>query len=225
MTKNSEPVHVPSLPPEAFTGLIDEGALVIDTRSADKFCDAFIPGAVWVADPQTALQIIDSDRKVILVTEKGREAAVLQSYLDAGFSAVSASLAGGMSAWQRDGFDIDMLISVDPEELEIDLKYSAVLVLDAREASLRANGKVEGALDIDLAQWHEQSEELPTDKSIYLYSETGKTSLTLASLMKRAGFQRVYQVEGGMQEILKTQIPIHKPGRKKGPAQKPHEHE
>jgi rhodanese-related sulfurtransferase len=80
-------------------------------------------------------------------------------------------------------------------------KSSAGTVIDVRTAGEMAQGKIEGALDIDYysPNFLDQVSQLPKDQELYLYCAVGARSEEAARLLVQQGFTKVYHLQGGIQ--------------------------
>ncbi|MEX0889962.1 MAG: rhodanese-like domain-containing protein, partial [Balneolaceae bacterium] len=63
--------------------------------------------------------------------------------------------------------------------------------LDVRNITEYQQGHVEGAIQIAYTRLLERTEELPMEKPIYLYCQSGARSATATALLKRQGFDVV----------------------------------
>ena len=62
-----------------------------------------------------------------------------------------------------------------------------------------ALGAIEGALTIPLAELPRRLDEVPADRPVVVYCASGSRSSTAASLLRRAGRERVSDLIGGYQ--------------------------
>lgn len=88
------------------------GAAIIDVREQSEWVQGHIPGATWIPRSYLELRIEDAvperEREVILYCAGGtRSALAARSLRELGYDNVS-SMAGGFSAWKREGYGFDM---------------------------------------------------------------------------------------------------------------------
>src|SRR5258706_3118085 len=110
-----------------FKNKMKEEVIVIDTREATVFTQGFIPGSVFIGlegrFAEWAGSILSFEQRMILVTEKGKEEETIVRLARVGFDKVEGYLKGGFEAWKKAGENIDMIIDIEADEMEMDLKY------------------------------------------------------------------------------------------------------
>jgi rhodanese-related sulfurtransferase len=90
--------------------LRDEGALVLDVRQPDEWATGHVPGATLIplGELEGRTAELPRDRTIVVICRSGnRSAQGRDVLLAAGFDAVT-SVAGGMTAWQGAGLDVDV---------------------------------------------------------------------------------------------------------------------
>lgn len=92
----------------------------------------------------------------------------------------------------------DAGIDLTKEEFSKDMRR--VQIIDVREKADFDQAHILGARNIPLSQLKMRTEELRRDKPVYLY-EKGEMFARQASLvLKKAGFDEIYRLEGGFEE-------------------------
>ncbi len=198
-----------------FTEHRHEGALVIDSRSPDEFEKGFIPKsynfglngqyAIWAAT------LIELNRPILLVTEKGKEEESIVRLSRVGFDNIIGYLEGGFEAWAKEGKRYDMIISVDPEEFALDYKHDQINVLDVRKPTEFENGHIEGAEPVSLQDIHQKMDGLSKEETYYVHCAGGYRSMIAASILKANGFHNIKNVHGGYGKIKETNVPVVQP--------------
>ncbi|QDU66106.1 MBL fold metallo-hydrolase [Engelhardtia mirabilis] len=188
---------------EEVVRLANAGAQLVDLREADEFAAGFLRGSLDIGlsgkFATWAGYVLDLEAPIILVgdREQVEEAAVrlgrvgldqLAGYLDGGFEGVlEPELVGRFErlcvAGLRTALNSDQ----------------APFLVDVRTASEFAEGHLDGALNIPLNHIEEQLDEIPRDRDVVLLCRSGYRSALGASLLLRAGFDRVRDLQGGMQ--------------------------
>jgi len=204
-----------------FEKLANEGITIIDTRNPSEFELGFIPKSINVGlDGQFAIwaaTLIDIKTPVALVCEPGKENEAILRLARTGFENAKGYLNGGFASWQKANKPVDMIISVEPEELEMDYKHGKIEVLDVRKPSEYEDGHIKDAQLITLQDLEKNVGKLSKDADYYIHCAGGYRSMIAASILKAHGFNRVRNVYGGFGKIKLTGIPLES----KKPAPKP----
>ena len=78
-----------------------------------------------------------------------------------------------------------------------ELSKGEVYILDVRENSEVAFGKIEGSINIPLGTLRERLNEIPVDKKIVVHCAAGLRSYQGARILMQNGFKNVYSLSGG----------------------------
>ena len=74
----------------------------------------------------------------------------------------------------------------------------APMVIDVRSAREWNTGHIDGALHIPLGELTKRASEIPRDRNVATMCEAGYRSALAASVLARAGVDRVMNITGGM---------------------------
>jgi hydroxyacylglutathione hydrolase len=207
--KNLKPLSVTD-----FENEIKNGAWVLDTRHQDIFEEGFVPGSVFIGlngrFAEWVGTVLKMDQPLILVCEDGKEEEAVTRLARVGYENVNGFLSSGFLAWKDAGKPIDILISIEADELAMDMKFEKLKVIDVRKKNEFETGHVEGAENIVLQYFNDELETSPTQSKdhVYVHCQGGYRSVIASSLLKRKGFQFVKNIRGGWSEIQKTTVPI-----------------
>ncbi len=86
-----------------------------------------------------------------------------------------------------------------------------IVVLDVRRPGEIANGKIEGAREIDFlaSDFKEKIQKLDRDKTYLVYCASGKRSVGACRKMAESGFKHLYNLDGGYQAWQRSQQAQH----------------
>lgn len=76
-------------------------------------------------------------------------------------------------------------------------KSSRKLLIDVREPHEFRKGHIAGAVNIPLSGLNSRIGELPKDKELYLYCQSGMRSKRAAGLLLKKGYSQVSHLKGG----------------------------
>ncbi len=200
------------LTPEAFELLANEtGALVLDTRAPEVFAKGFIPNsiniglegnfAMWVGE-----MIPDIQQQILLVTDEGKEEEAIIRLSRVGYDNSIGYLEGGFKSWKEAGKEIDSVERLTAKDLEA-MYGKAPIIIDVRRKSEFDSEHVVNAVNIPLNELNQHLSEIPKEKQFVMHCAGGYRSMIAASILKSRGYHNFKDVEGGMTELLKTDIP------------------
>lgn len=184
---------------------IKAGVTVIDTRIPDVFEQGFIPGAlnfglngqyaIWAAT------ILDITQPILIVADSGKEEESIARLTRVGFDHIQGYLQGGFESWLDADKRYDMVISIDDEEFELDVKHSEVTVLDVRKPGEFNDLHVDRAVFFPLDAIGTRFNELDANKEYLIHCAGGYRSMIAVSYLKAKGFWKVKNVWGGFGKI------------------------
>lgn len=181
---------------------IKNGAVIIDTRTPEEFEEGFIPGsvsvglngdyAIWVGS------LIDFSSPLILVTSEGKELESIVRLARVGYENVVGYLKGGVTDWILAGEETEKLISVDGKAIN---KLEDAIILDVRKPSERESCFIKNSVFITLSELPAKLNLLDKNNTYAVYCAGGYRSVIAASLLKRHGIKKVYNISGGISNV------------------------
>lgn len=193
------------LNPSEFEAEMAKGTIVLDARDADTFEKGFIPGsiniglngqyAVWVGS------LLDNATPILIVSEEGKEKEAVLRLARVGYEHVYGFLKGGFEAWLVQGKPIELVDSIEPQEM---LGIDMHTIIDVRNPSEWHAGVLEGAELIPLSKLEEQIAHLDRNQKFLIHCAGGYRSMMAASIMKKHGFVHVKNVRGGINKIKES---------------------
>jgi hydroxyacylglutathione hydrolase len=186
----------------------NEDLIILDSRRADEFTNGFIPGAVSIGlegrFAEWAGSLLPFDKKIVLVTEPGKEKETIVRLARVGFDKVKGYLEGSYEAWKNAGEPIDMIIDIEADELMMDLPHDdKLVVLDVRRTTEFADGHLKDAVNMPLNDMNDPGSmaNLDENQNLYVHCAGGYRSIIASSLLKRQGFHNLRNVVGGWNAI------------------------
>ena len=210
------PVLAPLKPGEAKR-LMDEGAIVIDSRPGPVFAAIHLPGsygaplrdafASWVG------WVVPHDRSLVLVsvsTETHHEIA--RQLVGIGYDDLAGYLEGGVDAWVEAGYPVSRLPVWNVSDLKEALASSnPPLVLDVRQDPEWNDGHIPKAVHIEGGRIPEEADGLPRDRTIAVHCGSHQRSVTALSILERKGFHDLVLVRGGWDAWVKAGYDVQQP--------------
>jgi rhodanese-related sulfurtransferase len=186
--------------------------VLLDVRTAKESATGFIKGAVAFPAKQAAKFVKQLDVKknapIIVYDRKGGKdaTAVASALVKSGFNKVVV-LTGGFEAWQAAKYDAASgklaakaayTPKLRPGEINLDefKKYAAelpsnVMIIDARTAAEGSAGILKTASLIPVEELKDRQAEIPKDKLIVFYCNTGVIAEVAYNVLKNLGYTNV----------------------------------
>ena len=180
-----------------------EGAVFADTRGVDEILAGTVPGALafpsrgkvathagWAYDPES------DDAALVLLAEDREDAHTMRDHMIR--VGVDAAAAFTTSV---DGLTLEPVPTVQAAELksrieagEVGAEQDTVLV-DVRNKTEFSHGTVADARQLNAGKVLFHQEELPKDKTLVTFCQSGLRNIVAAQALRRAGFD-VIELEG-----------------------------
>jgi rhodanese-related sulfurtransferase len=177
---------------------------VLDVRNFEAFGGQHVLGAYSIDIngnfPTFAGWLLPPEKDILLVSEGYGQAAEASRQLHrVGLDRVHGYLAGGMYAWVTAGYPTAHVPQLSSHELNRRVKQGkrAVLV-DVRASSEYENFHIQNAINIPVSELRERYVELDPAEETVLICGSGQRSSMGASILKQKGFDKVFNVAGGM---------------------------
>lgn len=197
-------------------GLLEESAIVIDTRHAAEFARGHIPGTIniplnrsfttwagWLIPYDREFYLLLDDRCTHCVDEAAKDLAMIGLDRSAGYFTLDA-----LSAWRKEHGELETVPQLTTAELAEARESGSVEVLDVRGAAEWEAGHIPGVKNIPLGYLSERLDELPQDRPLAVHCQSGGRSAIAASLLQARGFRNVINLPGGFADWNASGRPI-----------------
>lgn len=204
----------PLSPREFDTVANSTEALVLDVRSKEEFVNGFIPNSIYIGldgsfAPWVGALIPDLKQELLIVAPKGRERETIMRLARVGYDNAIGYLEGGFEAWKAAGMDVDTINTIEVAELEeLYLKNKDLGILDVRKPGEWSAEHIDGAKHFPLDFLNHHMSDIDREKTYYLHCRSGYRSTIAASILKARGFDKLVNVHGTFEEIVKSKIPV-----------------
>jgi hydroxyacylglutathione hydrolase len=198
---------------DEFAARMQQGMLIIDTRTPEGFGGAHIPGSFALPLgnlPAFAGWLLSYDTPLGLVVERPEDVETAVRYLvRIGYDDVDAYLSEGMHDWETGGRQFEGLPQVYIGEIKRRLEAKEeFILLDVRSQAEFEAMHLEGSRHIYVGELPDRLAELPKDKLIATFCGSGHRAIIAASILKRNGFERVENCLGSMAACRATGCPL-----------------
>jgi hydroxyacylglutathione hydrolase len=189
------------------------GAVLIDGRSELEYDAAHVPGSINVPMPYSAIGtraawVVGLDDEVVLLAASEADAHRLGDMLAAvGFARLGGYVAGGIAGWRAARLPTGSTAAIDIPTLAERVRAGSVALLDVREQDEWDEGHVEGSMHVPYYDLRdgipEQLADTARERPLAVACSAGNRSSIAASLLARAGVDRIEHVVGGGVQTLR----------------------
>ena len=190
-----------------FKAEIETGALILDVRTEFDFAEGFIPNSLFIGLNGTFAMwvgalIEDIDQKIVLIVPEGKEEEAVTRLSRVGYDNTVGYLKGGVASWDGTLSTVDAVTAKS-----IESKHDALNIIDVRKPGEWEAEHIDGASHHPLDFLNHNLDKLDKNTHYHVHCAGGYRSVITISLLMRNGFTKLTNILGGMDEILKTNIP------------------
>ncbi len=196
---------VARLVPEGLRAALEAGAIVVDVRPAAEFAIGHVPGVIEIPANRSfttwAGWLLPEDRPIHLLAGAPELARVDELALDLtkiGIDRVAGAFGPeAIDAWKASGGTLESTPRIAAREAAELAARGAAVLLDVRERREWDAGHAEDAIHLSLGNLAEGAKSLDAARPLVVMCGGGTRSMIAASLLQRAGFPDVRDLEGG----------------------------
>lgn len=193
--------HIEPMTAPMFAKALPE-CTVVDTRSPLSYAGGHIRGSynIWLYGLATFPGwMLDYGKDIMLVTERREDVETARRYLlRIGFDRIKGYICEGIADWYNSGMPLEHSGVMSVQDLDERLKKEDTFILDVRRGEEFDEGHIKGAVNIYVGELEGRMSEVPSDRTVVSVCSTGNRAGLGASILKREGFEKVYNLIGGM---------------------------
>jgi hydroxyacylglutathione hydrolase len=206
------------LPGTRLEGVLESGAIVIDTRHAADFAAGHVPGTVnitlnrsfntwagWLLPFDADFYLIINDQCSHCVDEAVRDLAMIGLDRVAGF--FGSEVVGNRA---EEGREVAAIPQITSEALAKRMRAGHVAVLDVRGRYEWEAGRIPGVENIPLGYLTERLDDIPRDRPLVVHCQSGARSAIAASILLAQGLTNVLNLTGGFAEWQNAGHPVER---------------
>jgi hydroxyacylglutathione hydrolase len=183
-----------------------EGALIIDTRSAESFAHAHVPGTLGIPPEREfstyAGWFVNYDAPTYLIARSDRIDELVSQLRAIGVD----NIPGYFPPEQVE--DSQALPRISAHAAASRIQSGEALLLDVRSQSEYDETHIEGARHLFYGSLAEQVDSLPRDREIIVHCKSGVRSQIATSLLQSYGFANVSNLLGGIEAWRAAGYPV-----------------
>ena len=191
--------------------LLNPEIILLDVRHQKDFMNKHIPNSIFIGlngsfAPWVGSIIEDTNKKILLITPKGKEVETLTRLSRVGFDNCLGFLKGGINEWENQGNPIASIETIKSKDFVDILKLNKINILDVRSKSEFDNKHIEGAINFPLNSLQEIHNEIKYEDKLYVHCAGGYRSVIAISILMKLGFKPMTNITEGFNEILKCNL-------------------
>jgi hydroxyacylglutathione hydrolase len=207
------PTHLPGV---ALDGLLGNGAIVVDTRTALEYAAGHVPGTLNIplsgSFTTWAGWLLPYDRDVyLLVDDAGCSHCVRTAVRDLAMIGLDrvAGVFGtdALTAWTSEGRTLATVAHATPAQAAVMVARGEATVVDVRGNAEWEAGHLPGAPNVPVGYLAERLDELPTDLPLIVHCQGGARSAIAVSVLKAHGVRNVMDLIGGYAAWAQAGLP------------------
>lgn len=179
-----------------------ESVQVVDVRDPESFAGGHIPGTlnIWNEGiPAFAGWFLNYKTPIVLVDQDGSRIHGVERYLiRLGYDNIYGYLSGGFSSWFKSAGPIKTIKTCSVHELREEMEDPSIFLLDVRKEWEWEEERIRGSHNIYLGILEKNLKEVPKDKKIVVYCDSGYKAGVAASILKINGYLNVTNVLGSI---------------------------
>ena len=193
---------------------IQKGTQIVDVREPESFASGHIPNSISIWKnglPTYGLWLLSYDKPIVLIKSIHQDIEQSIRYLTRlGFDNVVGYLSG-FRKWYMSGEKYNKTINWSVHDLYQNRENKDLLILDVRtERNISDSGKIKNSRHIFLGELTKRLDEIPKDKQICVYCDSGFKAKSAASILMKNGFKNVASILGSFAAWENAKYPIEK---------------
>jgi len=185
---------------------------VVDVRMPASYAGGHVPGTlnIWKHGlTYFAGWMLNYEDPIIIIDENNEHLDQIIRYLiRIGYDDISGYLSGGFTSWSTSGEEIETIDIWSVHELKEHQNDDSIFILDVREIREWEEGYIKGAYHIYVGDLQYCLNEVPKDKYIVVYCDTGNRASIATSILKNHGYNRVANVLGSIRAWKAAGYPL-----------------
>lgn len=192
---------------DEFINHIEEGYTIIDFRDADDFILGFIPNSIYVKYKHGFQEILElfitQNQYFLFIANEGEEETILNHLHELKYSNVIGYLKGGFLTWLKHKYTVDVVISIDEEEFELEYKHGNLYLMDLRPEFEFKLQYLKNSQNIDIELLLHNYDAIEDQVTNCIYCLDGELSLSMISYLKSNAKHNLYHISGGFNTVKK----------------------
>lgn len=191
--------------------LLEQGAMVIDTRPSDAFAAAHLAGTINIPThllPAWAGWLVAYDKPFYLIIEPNQLQNTVRDLIAIGLDQIGGYIDS--STLQQTGQAAQSYQITTPQQIAPQVLNRDITLVDVRSEAEWEGGRLPGATHIMLGYLSERANEVMNGKPIVVQCGSGVRSAIAASILQAQGANNVINMMGGYRAWARAGLPIER---------------
>jgi hydroxyacylglutathione hydrolase len=202
------------LPASRIPGLLEAGAMIIDTRAAGSFAGRHIPGTINIPAeliPAWAGWLVDYEKPLYLIIDSETVSEAVRDLVYIGIDNLTGYFeTSAIETLAETGLKPQSYQVATAEKVVDQVLDNTMLVLDVRNRTEWDEGHIPGAQHLMLGYLLDRASEVVNGQTIVVQCRTGSRSAIGASILKARGAREVINLQGGIRDWAAAGLPVEK---------------
>ena len=191
--------------------LLNPDITLLDVRHQKDYINKHIPNSIFIGlngsfAPWVGSILENTNRKIVLITPKGKENEAVTRLSRVGFDNCLGYLKGGVEKWEKYGNSVSSLKTIKSKNFIDILKLNTLNILDVRSETEYLTKHIQGATNIPLRLLRSRLEQVKAEENLYIHCAGGYRSVIAISILRKKGLNNMINITEGFNEILKTDL-------------------
>ena len=178
--------------------------IILDTRNPNDYAKKHLINSINIGlNGSFAVSVgnlIDNNKKILLVCNNGEEVESFDRLLRVGFDKIEGYLEGSIDSWVGD----DLIDKIDQvQSVHLTNNYSNHQILDVRTKNEYKLSHLDGSINLPLYDIISKKNFLNKETKYLIHCQTGYRSMIASSLLKNMGFE-VVEIKDGFIGFLNS---------------------
>jgi rhodanese-related sulfurtransferase len=197
-----------------------QGALILDTRPAERFASYHMRGAVQISlagrFASWAAFLIRPDQRIVLVGETVSDVQEAQIRLArVGLGLVIGYVLADQAVWRQEGLELASISVQQCANVRETLQEGpSVQLVDVRSRAEWLKGHLPGAISLPLLELDSQMQTIDLSRPSLIYCHEGYRAATAASILLRESSSNIGILIDGVEGWSALGLPLEVPSRK-----------
>jgi len=190
-----------------FDKLIKKGHPIVDLRNPDEFSSGFIPGSLCLPlnhFEHIANHFLYADMGIVFISGKEEDTLLGEFFQTIKLNNVIGLFSEGYEKWKEAERSIDLIISIEADELLLEINHGKMTIIDIRPSNLYHRKHIKDSVNMQVKDILKNRQSLSEIEEVCMLCDDGFLSLSLISYLKINGIHHIYHLSGGFKSTEST---------------------